>query len=128
MALHSAILAVRHLLREERGNALALTALAMPLLIGCAGLAVTTIQWTYAKRDLQGAVDAAAVAGVYGIIQNGDMEAAVDRSLSSKPEIDKKRAVFAEQFPDGHKADPFAVRVRVTSAAKLSFSSMFLRQ
>jgi len=128
MALHSAILAVRHLLREERGNALALTALAMPLLIGCAGLAVDTIQWTYAKRDLQGAVDAAAVAGVYGIIQNGDMEAAVDRSLSSKPEIDKKRAVFAEQFPDGHKADPFAVRVRVTSAAKLSFSSMFLRQ
>jgi len=128
MALRSAILAVRHLLREERGNALALTALAMPLLIGCAGLAVDTIQWTYAKRDLQGAVDAAALAGVYGIIQNGDMETAVDRSLASKPEIDKRRAVSAERSPDGHKEDPFAVRVRVTSAAKLSFSSMFLRQ
>jgi len=128
MALRSAILAVRHLLREERGNALALVALAMPLLIGCAGLAVDTIQWTYTKRDLQDAVDAAALAGVYGIIQTGDMEAAVDRSLASQPEIDKRRAVFAEQFPDGHKEDPFAVRVRVTSAAKLSFSSMFLRQ
>ena len=83
MAFRSAILAARTLLREQRGNALALTALAMPLLIGCAGLAVDTIQWTYAKRDLQAAVDAAAMAGVYGIIQGGDMDVAVDRSLAS---------------------------------------------
>jgi len=128
MALRSAIQTIRHLLRNESGNALALTAMAFPLLIGCAGLAVDTIQWTFAKRDLQGAVDAAALAGVYGIIQSGDMEVAVDRSLASKPEIDKRRAVSAERSPQGYEDDPFAVRVRVTSAAKLSFSSMFLSQ
>jgi len=128
MAFRSVIPAARILSRDQRGNALALTALAMPLLIGCAGLAVDTIQWTYAKRDLQAAVDAAAMAGVYGIIQGGDMDVAVDRSLASNPEIDKKRAVTAERSPDGHADDPFAVRVRATTAARLSFSSMFLSQ
>jgi hypothetical protein len=91
-------------------------------------LAVDTIQWVYTKRDLQGAVDAAAMAGVYGLIQTGDMNSAVDRSLASKPDLDRRRAVSAEQSPEGHAEDPFAVRVRVTSAAKLFFSSMFLRQ
>jgi hypothetical protein len=128
MTLRSAIPAIRLLLGDERGNALMLTALAMPLLIGSAGLAVDTIQWVYTKRDLQGAVDAAAMAGVYGLIQTGDMNSAVDRSLASKPDLDRRRAVSAEQSPEGHAEDPFAVRVRVTSAAKLFFSSMFLRQ
>ena len=82
MTLRSAILTFRHLLRDDRGNALALTAFAFPLLIGSAGLAVDTIQWTYSKRDLQGAVDAAAMAGVYGLIQTGNMEEAVDRPLT----------------------------------------------
>ena len=128
MALRSAIHWIRPLLRDERGNALMFTALAMPLLIGCAGLAVDTIKWVYTKRDLQAAVDAAAMAGVYGILQNGDVNVAVDRSLASRPGLDEKRAVSAEQSPTGHEDDPFAVRVRVTSAAKLFFSSMFLRQ
>ena len=128
MGLRAAIRTIRQLLREERGNALALTALAMPLLIGAAGLAVDTMSWVYAKRDLQGAVDAAAVAGVYGLIQAGDMEGAVDRSLASKPEFDRRRAVTAEQSPRGYENDPFAVQVRVTSAARLFFSSMFLPQ
>ena len=61
MALRSAIHWIRPLLRDERGNALMFTALAMPLLIGCAGLAVDTIKWVYTKRDLQAAVDAAAM-------------------------------------------------------------------
>ncbi len=128
MAFRSAIQAIRPLLRDERGNALMLTALAMPLLIGCAGLAVDTIQWVYTKRDLQAAVDSAAMAGVYGLIQGSDMNVAVDQSLASKPALDRKRAVSAEQSPAGHETDPFAVRVRITSAAKLYFSSMFLRQ
>jgi hypothetical protein len=128
MALRSAIHAIRQLFRDESGNALILTALGMPLLIGAAGLAVDTIQWVYAKRDLQGAVDAAALAGVYGLVQSGDMNVAVDRSLASSPGIDKQRAVSAEQSPEGHIDDPFAVRVRVTSALKLTFTSMFLAE
>jgi len=126
MALRSAILAIRHLLRDEQGNALALTALAMPLLIGCAGLAVDTIQWVSLKRELQGATDAAAMAGVYGLIKTGNMEDAVDRSLASMAQIDRQRAVSAEQSPEGFSEDPFAVRVRVTTAGRLFFSSLFM--
>jgi Flp pilus assembly protein TadG len=124
--LRSAFSTIRHLLRDERGNALALTAFAMPLLIGCAGLAVDTITWVTAKRDLQGVVDAAALAGVYGLIKTGDMDDAVDRSLASNPQLDPRRAVSAQQSPEGHEEDPFAVRVRITSGARLFFSSLFL--
>ena len=128
MALRPAIRSVRKLLRDERGNALVLTAFAIPLLIGCAGLAVDTIQWVNSKRDLQGVVDAAAIAGVYGLIQNGSMEVAVDRSLAATSRLDRQRAVSATQSPEGHEEDPFAVRVRVTSASRMFFSSLFLSQ
>lgn len=56
---------IRKLFRDSRGNALAITAAAMPLVIGAAGLANDTIQWTLWKRQLQRAADSAALAGVY---------------------------------------------------------------
>jgi hypothetical protein len=37
----------------------------MPVVVGCAGLATDTIQWTLWKRQLQRAADSAAFAGVY---------------------------------------------------------------
>src|SRR5689334_21918308 len=37
----------------------------MPLIIGCAGLATDTIEWTLWKRQLQRADDSAALAGAY---------------------------------------------------------------
>ena len=51
---------LRSLVADERGNVLAMTAIGIPLLLGCAGLAVDTIQWVSAKRELQSAADAAA--------------------------------------------------------------------
>ncbi len=38
---------------------------ALPLVVGAAGLATDTIQWTLWKRQLQRAADSAAIAGVY---------------------------------------------------------------
>ena len=55
---------LRSLVRDESGNVIALTAVGIPLLLGCAGLAVDTIQWVSAKRELQSAADAAAIAGI----------------------------------------------------------------
>lgn len=117
---------IGRLLRDQRGNVLAMTAVALPLIIASAGLAVDTAQWVFAKRNLQAAADAAAMAGVYGLIQNGDMETAVDRSLAAR-ELDPKRSASAEQSPQGHEDDPFAVRVRLAAPAGLTFSSLFLR-
>jgi len=56
---------IRKLLKDRRGNALAIACAAMPLVIGCAGLATDTIEWTLWKRQLQRAADSAAFAGAY---------------------------------------------------------------
>ena len=88
----------RSLITDERGNVLAMTAVGLPLLLGCAGLAVDTIQWVSAKRELQSAADAAAIAGVYGLIQTGEMEQAVDASIASNRNLHPHRAVLAERF------------------------------
>ena len=119
---------LQNLLSDESGNVIALTAVGIPLLLGCAGLAVDTIQWVSAKRELQSAADSAAIAGVYGLIQAGEMELAVDKSLASNPKLDPHRAVYAERSPDPRKDDPFAVRVNISAPAQMTFTSLFLRQ
>ena len=47
------------------GNATILVAMGMPALIGGTGLAVDTAQWYMWKRELQYAVDQAAIAGAW---------------------------------------------------------------
>src|SRR5437763_14739697 len=56
---------IRKLLKDRRGNVLAIACAAMPMVVGCAGLATDTIEWTLWKRQLQRAADSAAFAGVY---------------------------------------------------------------
>jgi Flp pilus assembly protein TadG len=55
----------RRLWKDRRGNALVIGAACLPLIVGAAGLASDTIQWTLWKRQLQRAADSAAIAGVY---------------------------------------------------------------
>lgn len=68
---------LRKLLHNESGNTLILTAAAMPLLIGSAGLATDTVEWALWKRQLQKAADSAAVAGVYARMAGQDVTKAV---------------------------------------------------
>lgn len=70
---------IRKLLKDRRGNALAIACAAMPLVIGCAGLATDTIEWTLWKRQLQRAADSAALAGVY------DRAAATNGATTNTP-------------------------------------------
>ena len=128
MTLRRVTATLRALLADDRGNVLALAAIGLPIFLGCAALAVDTVQWVFAKRDLQSTVDAAAIAGVYGLIQSGEMEVAVDRSVASNKDLDPSRAVTAERSPDVHQADPFAVRVRIAMPAKMTFTSLFLNR
>ena len=51
--------------RNTSGNAVLLVALGMPILIGTSGLAVDSAQFYMWKRDLQFAVDSAALAGAW---------------------------------------------------------------
>ena len=70
------------LLPDQRGNVAVIAAAAFPLLIGAAGLAVDGVHWVLQKREIQAATDAAAMAGVYGLIADGDMQNAVNSSLT----------------------------------------------
>lgn len=56
---------MRKLKRSTGGNATMLVALGMPALIGSSGLAVDVAQWYMWKRELQFAVDQAALAGAW---------------------------------------------------------------
>lgn len=56
---------IRKLMGDRRGNTLVIVAACLPLIVGAAGLATDTIQWTLWKRQLQRAADSAAIAGVY---------------------------------------------------------------
>jgi Flp pilus assembly protein TadG len=56
---------MRELKRSSSGNAVMLVALGMPALIGSSGLAVDVAQWYMWKREIQFAVDQAALAGAW---------------------------------------------------------------
>jgi Flp pilus assembly protein TadG len=56
---------IGRLKQSTSGNATLLVALGMPVLIGSSGLAVDTAQWYMWKRELQFAVDQAALAGAW---------------------------------------------------------------
>src|SRR3954469_7467800 len=70
---------IAKLLKNRRGNVLAIAAAALPLVVGAAGLATDTIEWTLWKRQLQRAADSAAFAGVY------DRAAAANNATTSTP-------------------------------------------
>src|SRR5215213_411394 len=69
--------------RDRRGNAILIAGAAMPLVVGAAGLATDTIQWTLWKRELQRAADSAAFAGVYAKAQDASASAAITADLNN---------------------------------------------
>src|SRR3954464_2786005 len=70
---------LRKLLKDRRGNALAIACACMPLVIGAAGLATDPIEWTLWKRQLQRAADSAAFVRVF------DRAAAANGATTNTP-------------------------------------------
>ena len=123
---------LRSLWRDRRGNALVITAAALPLVLGSAGLASDTIEWALWKRQLQRAADSAAMAGVYSIVQlegaKTGVQDAVTRDLqvNSHVGITTTKNVTASPSVGAFTSDPYAVRVALSIQKSLSFSSLFL--
>lgn len=82
----------RKLWGNKRGNALAIAGASLPLIVGAAGLATDTIQWTLWKRQLQRAADSAAIAGVY------DREAASGATTNTDNAVDHDLSVNLHTF------------------------------
>jgi hypothetical protein len=120
------LLPARRIGADQRGNAAMIVAAAFPLLIGSAGLAVDGIEWVLQKRQIQSAADGAAIAGVYGLIGSQDLNSAVNDSILRGGGLASNANIQAVGSPPGHEADPFAVTVRITSPAQMTFSSVFM--
>jgi hypothetical protein len=133
------ISSLKRLWRDRRGNTLAIAGAALPLVIGSAGLASDTIQWTLWKRQLQRASDSAAAAGVYAIASgkavgtcsdiNGATYAnpvAYDLKKNNRVGIETSCTLTNPPTIGGYTADTNAVRVALSVQKSLSFSGLFL--
>ena len=115
------------IVRDQRGNAAIIAAAAFPLLIGAAGLAVDGVQWVHQKRQIQAVADGAAIAGVYGLIGNQDLNATVNDSILRGSGVAPNANIQATGSPPGHETDPFAVKVQITAPAQMTFASVFMK-
>src|SRR6188508_602368 len=108
---------IRSILKDRRGNTLAIAAACLPLVVGAAGLATDTIEWTLWKRQLQRAADSSAMAGVYTRMAT-DTQVAVEKGVSNDLTLNLHASgiqllnpeVVERLADDGDKAD----QVRVT--------------
>ena len=129
----------KRLWRDRRGNSLAIAGAALPLVLGSAGLASDTIQWTLWKRQLQRAADSAAMAGVYAKASGHAVGTCTDISGSTYTNpvaYDLKKNMKLKMTPTcvvtnppssgTYASDANAVRVALTVSRKLSFSGLFL--
>lgn len=124
---------LKALWRDRRGNVLAIAGAALPLLVGAAGLATDTIEWTLWKRELQRAADSAAIAGVYTLSSGAAQDDAQDAVAHDLTLNQHTGMALASGYPDvdflgdnGQMRD----RVQVTIAVQksLPFSSMFMME
>lgn len=109
------------------GNAAMLVGLGMPMLIGAAGLGTDLAQWYMWKRELQFAVDQAAVAGAWAAADSDTADTYVKRAeqefaanLSVTSGITSSATV---QLADYAGATDNSVSVHATATKKLPFSN-----
>ena len=121
---------MKRLRKSEKGSTLIIVGGALPLLVGAAGLATDTIQWTLWKRQLQRAADSAAIAGVYQRVKEDD-EDAVEGAVTTDLTLNHHTGITFYSTPeidllgdDGDMEDRVQVGLEIQKA--LPFSSLFL--
>ena len=119
---------LRRLKQEPAGNVVAIAAIFLPFLVGAAGLAVDTTQWTYWRRQLQREADSAALAGAFARAQSKDPVAAASNDLGRTNTLVLSAPADIRSAPTagGFAGNPQAVRVRLSTAQRLPFSGSFL--
>jgi Flp pilus assembly protein TadG len=122
---------IRRLTSDRRGNILVIAGASLPLLMGAAGMATDTIQWTLWKRQLQRAADSSAIAGVYTRVVT-DTEDAVDAAVDKDLTINHHTGISlkagspnVELLSDSGSMQ-HRVRVTLEVQKSLPFSSMFM--
>jgi len=129
----------RKLLRDPKGNALVIAGAALPLIIGSAGLATDTIEWSLAKRQLQRAADSAAMAGVRAEMNGETVDncstyasatyakpVAYDIGKDDHSGITSSCVTTNPPTSGSYTADGKAVHVIMSGSQPLSFSGFFM--
>ena len=117
----------RNLWRNRTGNVLAVAAACLPLIIGAAGLAVDTAQWTYWRRQLQREADSAALAGAFARAQSMDGVAAATSDLARTSAITLSSTDIKSAPTTGaYSGNSQAVRVSIATSKRLPFSGSFM--
>lgn len=122
----------RRLLKDRRGNVLAIAGASLPLVVGAAGLATDTIQWTLWKRQLQRAADSAAIAGVYDRSSSAGATTTVsatvthDLSLNNHTWMSLKSGYPTLAYPADTSVLKYQVQVTLAIQQRLPFSSLFM--
>lgn len=118
---------IQALWRDSTANALILFAVATPVVLGGAGLATDTIQWSLWKRELQRSADSSALAGAYALARGNDVSSAVERDLTlSYDRTLLSKAIENAPTSGAYAGDGQAVRVLLTYQRVLPFSSLFM--
>lgn len=131
------IASLKRLWHDRRGNALIIVGASLPMLVGAAGLATDTIQWTLSKRELQRAADSAAFAGAYALAMGDTASPAVTKDLDNNTNFWRPSKVGGHNgtsltaeptvaFPTPPATYTNAVRVTISMQKRLGFSSMFM--
>jgi Flp pilus assembly protein TadG len=114
---------------DSSGNALLLMALGLPMLIGGAGLGVDFAQWYMWKRELQYAVDQAAIAGAWARSDTSTQAIYADRArqeytanLSAIAGIASTPVIGLANYAGGANN---SVTVHADATKALPFSSLF---
>jgi Flp pilus assembly protein TadG len=124
--------AFKKLWNDDRGNILVIAGATLPLVVGAAGLATDTIQWTLWKRQLQRAADSAAIAGVYerqsanGATSTVSATVSHDLTINDHAWMALKSGYPQVTFPADVGVQTNQVRVVIAVQQPLPFSSLFL--
>ena len=120
---------IKQFMHDRSGNVLILSALSITTLVGMAGLAADTIQWTVWKRQLQREADSAALAGTIANYQGGSASTAANAEITRHGLITLHDTPLIEVGPSTgpYAGDTTAVRVALNSRRALPFSSFILQ-
>jgi len=117
-------------LRSERGQALILAALAMVVILGFAALAIDVGYWYSQKREVQNAVDAAALAGAQELPDDPAAAETVAREYLTKNGVsetngDTVSITFRRTDPEGDPTEWDSVVIEVERPAEAWFAKVF---
>jgi hypothetical protein len=119
-------------LRDPSGNALIFSALALPVILGGAALALDVASWFTAKRQLQTVADSSAMAGMH-VLASGGTSAEAETAIRAHAQgrlgfdIADPRRDLQFAYDDGSGTGVEAISVTVTEQRASMLSSVFMK-